>query len=67
MSVKRAFHCHTRPSPANKSGFQVIYFGARIGWYPCLKGPFIQLAFFKKRFEVWYGLPSYQHAEVASE
>lgn len=35
-------------------------YGLRVGYWPCLQAPFIELAFHKKRYEVWYGLRSYQ-------
>jgi len=34
-------------------------FGIRVGYWPCLKAPFVQVALFRWRIEVWYGLLSY--------
>lgn len=40
-------------------------FGLQVGWWPCLRGPFISLAFNRRRYEVWFGLPSYLPKENA--
>lgn len=34
-------------------------YGARVGYWPCLRAPFIEVSIGKHRFAVWYGLPSY--------
>ena len=34
--------------------------GIRIGYWPCIKSPFIQFAIGKYIFDFWYGLPSYR-------
>lgn len=34
--------------------------GARVGYWPCLGGPFVQLAVASVRLDVWYGRPSYR-------
>jgi hypothetical protein len=39
---------------------KVRAFGVRIGYWPCLQAPFIEIALGTKRYELWYGLPSYR-------
>lgn len=34
--------------------------GARVGYWPCLGGPFVQVAVGSFRFDAWYGRPSYR-------
>lgn len=34
--------------------------GARVGYWPCLKAPFAQVAVGKLLFDAWIGHPSYQ-------
>lgn len=34
-------------------------FGLAIGYWPCLGAPYLQVTVWTRRFEVWYGLPSY--------
>lgn len=33
--------------------------GVKFGYWPCLRAPFVELAFGRRRYEIWYGLPSY--------
>lgn len=35
--------------------------GVRCGYWPCLRGPFIQLAFGTRYLEFWYGLESHKN------
>lgn len=39
-------------------------FGIKIGYWPCLYAPFIEIAFNTKRYAIWYGLPSYCSPKV---
>jgi len=32
----------------------------KVGYWPCLKAPFIQFTFWRCRMDIWYGLPSYK-------
>lgn len=45
----------TRQSP---EGELALEFGLKIGYWPCLKGPFVSIAFGYRRLDLWYGLPS---------
>lgn len=57
--TRRAFHAQRRPTTAQPmTGRSVISFGARIGYWPCLKAPFVSVTFWKWNFDVWHGLPS---------
>lgn len=55
----RKFHFQMRKSPANSSGQHLLAFRFGIGYWPCLKAPFIQLCIGKWIVEAWHGLPSY--------
>ena len=44
----------TRPSPEGKLTFEL---GAKVGYWPCLKGPFASVSFGFRRLDLWYGLP----------
>jgi hypothetical protein len=46
-----------RENERSPEGQPVIAFGVRIGYWPCVIAPFVQVAAFAWRFEVWYGLP----------
>lgn len=57
-AVRRKFRWVCRPlsrSPDNRPMFAL---GARIGYWPCLFAPFIQVTFWRWHFEAWHGLPS---------
>lgn len=38
----------------NKDG--VYAYGARIGYWPCVGGPFVQVTFGKKHLSIWIGI-----------
>ena len=52
----------TRPSPEGKLAFEL---GAKVGYWPCLKGPFVSVSVGWRRVDLWYGLPSYWPAGKA--
>lgn len=35
-------------------------FGLAIGYWPCLRAPYIQITVWTRRIEFWYGHPSYK-------
>lgn len=37
-----------------------------VGYWPCLRAPFVQVAVGKHLFELWYGLPSYSSGSASS-
>lgn len=37
-----------------------VAFGVRLGYWPCLQAPFLQVNFWTWRAEVWYGYESYK-------
>jgi hypothetical protein len=55
----RKFRWDYRLSAADENGRHVIMYGIRVGYWPCLDAPFLQISFGKHIFEFWYGLPSY--------
>ena len=42
---------------------EYVSFGFRIGYWPCLKAPYIQIVFAGWRCDFWYGLPSYRYGK----
>lgn len=46
----------TRPSPEGKLAFE---FGVKLGYWPCLKGPFVSVALGYRRVDAWIGLPPF--------
>ena len=61
--AQRGWHYLFVPHKRNKRGEPHVALGARIGYWPCLKAPYVQASFFLWRIEVWYGYPSYWKAE----
>ncbi len=49
-----------RPLRRSPGGVPMLAFGVRVGYWPCLKAPFVQVVFAKWRAEVWFGLPTYK-------
>ena len=47
-----------RKSTRGEPGYALGY-GLRVGYWPCLRAPYVQVALHHWRVEVWYGLPSY--------
>lgn len=45
----------TRSSPEGKHAFEL---GVKVGYWPCLKGPFLSMAVGYRRLDLWVGLPS---------
>lgn len=53
---------HNRKSPEGKPA---LSFGVRVGYWPCLKAPFISLACGPISLDFWHGLPSYRNQHVS--
>lgn len=45
----------------DQTGRTSLGLGLRVGWWPCLKAPYIQVAAFWWRIDLWHGLPSYKY------
>lgn len=46
-----------------------VGFGIAVGYWPCMKGPYIEIAIGSKRFSVWHGLlpdsdPNWMYVQV---
>ncbi len=46
---------------------EYISFGFRVGYWPCLKAPYIQIVLAGWRCDFWYGLPSYRYGKEDRE
>jgi hypothetical protein len=55
----RKFRWAIRTGKRGVEGYATAY-GLRIGYWPCLRAPYLQIAFHRWRIEVWHGLPSYR-------
>lgn len=53
---------HNRKSPEGKFA---LAFGMRIGYWPCLKAPFISIACGPVALDLWHGLPSYRDQHIS--
>ncbi len=48
------------PNTKSPAGRPSWGFGLRVGYWPCLRGPYLQIALGTRRLDVWHGLPSYR-------
>lgn len=64
LAKRRRFRIQVRHLPAAAWGAQSIGFGLKFGYWPCLKAPYIQIAFLFWRVEIWHGLPAESKAET---
>ena len=56
----RTFHTAVRETSKKPNGPHVQQLGVRVGYWPCLRAPFVQVAFGHFMYELWYGEPSYK-------
>ncbi len=56
--AKRKFHYSIRKGQESQEGKPVLAFGMRVGYWPCLRAPFISLSLWNLRIDVWHGLAS---------
>lgn len=56
----RAFRCGVSRTKTSPAGKHALGFGVRVGYWPCLRAPYVQLAFGSRRYALWYGDPSYR-------
>lgn len=57
MRLRKA---HRRTATKPGTDRHVLGFGARLGYWPCLRAPFVQVSIGSHIFEAWFGLPSYK-------
>jgi hypothetical protein len=60
LQPARRLRVMIRPSTHGAAGRAVGY-GLKFGYWPCLRGPFVQIAIHRWVVEVWWGLPSYRY------
>jgi hypothetical protein len=53
------FRAMVRKSRRGEAGYALGY-GLRIGYWPCLHAPYVQIVVHHWRLEIWDGLPSYR-------
>lgn len=49
-----------RSNKLSPQGKPSLGYGLRMGYWPCLQAPYLQIAIHRWRVEVWRGLPSYR-------
>jgi hypothetical protein len=59
----RKLRIGVRKSTRGEAGYALGY-GLRIGYWPCLLAPYVQIAFHHWRVEIWHGLPSYKAPDL---
>ena len=53
--MKRRLHYRVATFALNSEGKRSWGLGFRVGYWPCVEGPFFQLGFGFKRISVWWG------------
>lgn len=61
---RRRFRVQWRESRVSAAGKHAFSIGARFGYWPCLKAPFVAIDFGTRRLEIWHGLPSYRKEAI---
>lgn len=65
LAELREFRFRVSVNDRDQRGRTSIGFGFRFGYWPCLKAPYLQIAFACWRFDLWHGLPSYKYQNAA--
>lgn len=55
-----SIHGSVTKTPLSPASKPVRAFGVKVGYWPCLRGPFVQVTIWTRNYQIWYGLPSYQ-------
>jgi hypothetical protein len=58
------FRWHIRPTKKRNDGRFVFALGARIGYWPCVEAPFVEIALGRCMFALWHGLASLEQVEA---
>lgn len=59
----RRFRYQLERTKRSPQGTHAHGYGLRVGYWPCLKAPYVQVALAIWRLDVWHGLPSYRTEE----
>lgn len=60
----RKFRAQYRRSRVSATGKHAFSVGIRLGYWPCLKAPFVAIDLGTRRLEVWHGLRSYKKEAI---
>jgi hypothetical protein len=60
----KRIHIQHRRSRTTLRGVHAQSIGLRVGYWPCLGGPFVAVDLGSHRVEVWYGRQSYRQGEA---
>jgi hypothetical protein len=55
--MRLAFHSQSRHLKVRADGVRSCGFGLQVGYWPCLKAPYVSLVFLFHRHDLWFGLP----------
>ena len=58
MMTERRWRYQIRHTARNDEGKSVIGFGLRVGYWPCLRAPFLQISMGVYNLDIWWGGPS---------
>lgn len=58
----KRFRFSVRPSRTREDGVRSFRVGLTAGWWPCLRGPFVQFYVGFWVLDFWHGTPSYTKA-----
>lgn len=56
--MKRKLRASLRDNQRSPEGVRVFAIGARVGYWPCVKGLFVSATLGFKTLEIWHGLPA---------
>ena len=49
-----------RNTARSEDGRSVIRLGVCVGYWPCLRAPFLQVGLGRVTLDIWFGMPSYK-------
>lgn len=58
-AAPKSLHVQHRRSKRSPKQRHAQSFGVRVGYWPCLGGPFLAIDVASHRWDLWYGRPSY--------
>ena len=57
--MRRGLHFMRRLTDKNERGEHVVLLRFGVGYWPCLRAPFVQLGIGRHLLDLWYGEPSH--------
>lgn len=67
--IPRGFHVDARGGKSSVapdgSKLEARSYGVKVGYWPCFRAPYIEIAWDTRRYAAWYGYAGYEAAEAA--